>query len=261
MIIHMKKKKLYITFFLIIFFSIIFLSSKSYRYVGINGSINKIEISNFKKISEFYKRHLNYKELVKKIIYNSKNENEEIIDLTTWVYKNIKKISKKDDIIDIHPWTIVERKLGLPDQFSDILSVLLVHNNIDSFFIRKFTDIIHPITFFKYDNQWSIIDPYYGIYFFNDKNSFATIEENKNGSLNMQHLTLGKVTTKNLDTIFFDKNFKNIKELNDYFNNLFLEIPSSKIINEKNKYKRGGRSYIQKPIHRILEQLRRFFNI
>ena len=257
----MNKKKLYLLVFSVIFFSLIFLSHKSYRYIGINGSINKIKISNYKKISEFYERHLNYKELVKNIIYDSKDKKREIIDLGTWVYVNIKKISNKNDIIDNHPWTIVERRVGQSDQFSDILSVLLVHNNVDSFFIRKFKNITHPLTFFKHNNKWSIIDPYYGVYFINDKNFFSTIEENKNEILNMQHLTLGKVTLENLDTIFFDKDFKNIKELNNYFNDLFLEIPNSKVITNTHMYKRGGRSYIQKPIHRILEQLRRFFNI
>ena len=131
------KKKFYFLIFFIILFSIIYLNSKSYRYVGNNYIIEKIKISNFQKLSEFYKRHLNYQKLVKKITKNSKNKSTEIIDISTWVYKNIKKISDNDDVIDNHPYTIVERNLGTPDQFSDLLSVLLVYINIDSFFTNN----------------------------------------------------------------------------------------------------------------------------
>lgn len=250
------RKKLFILIFFIIAMVLLFLNSTSSRYIGSNYVVEKVEISNFKKLSEFYERHLNYKELVKKITQNSKTKKQEIIDISTWVYKKIAKISKTDIVIDNHPWTIVERKVGAKDQFSDILSVLLVHNNIDSFFILKFKKKNHPITLFKYNNEWSIIDPYYGVYLKTNDNSFSTIEESKNGSFVMFHLTLGKITNQNLNEIFFDKNFRNILDLNNYYNNLFLEIPSSKIINNTNIYDRGGRSYIQKPIHRIIFQLR-----
>ena len=251
------KKKLYILSFLIIIFSIIFLNNKSHRYIGIDYVVEGVEISNFRKLSEFYERHLNYKKLVKEITQDSKNDKQKIMDISSWVYSNIAKISDKDTVIDNHPWTIVERKIGKSDQFSDILSVLLVYDNINSFFITRFKKITHPITFFKYKNKWSIIDPYYGVYFSNNQNFFSTIEDIKNGSFILQHLTLGKITTQNLDKIFFDKNFKNIKELNNYFHNLLLEIPNSKNIDNTNKYERGGRSYIQKPIHRIIVQLKR----
>ena len=266
----MMKKKLYLISFLIIFFSIIYLNSDGYRYTGVNYVVKEYKITNFQKLSEFYERHLNYKKLVKEITYKSKSKQERIIDISTWVYKNIKKVSIKDDIVDNHPWTIVERKIGTVGQFSDILSVLLVHNDIDSFFnsikinntfhlILKTTN--HPITFFKYNTEWSIIDPYYGIYFTNTKKSFSSLEEIKDNDSIMQHLVFDKITSKNLNEIFFDKNFKNIQELNNYYKILLLNIPSSKIINNTNIYERGGRSYIQKPLHRILMQLKTLLKI
>ena len=251
------KKKLYLASFLIIFFSIIYLNSEGNRYIGVNYVVKKHKISNFRKLSEFYERHINYKKLVKEITYKSNNQQERIIDISTWVYENIKKISIEDDVIDNHPWTIVEREIGTPDQFSDILSVLLVHDNIDSFFIKKI-DKYHPITLFKYNEEWSIIDPYYGVYFTNTKKTFSLLKEIRNNDSIMQHLVFDKITSKNLSEIFFDKNFKNIQELNNYYKILLLSIPNSKIINNTNIYERGGRSHIQKPLHRILFQLRTF---
>ena len=255
------KKKLYLISFLIVFFSIIYLNSEGYRYTGFNYLIKEHKISNFQKLSEFYERHINYKKLVKEITYKSKNQQEKIIDISTWVYENIKKISIKDDIIDNHPWTIVERKIGTNDQFSDILSVLLVHNNIDSFFKMRSNNISHPITFFRYNAKWSIIDPYYGIYFTNTKKSFSSLEEIRNNDSIMRHLIFDRITSKNLNEIFFNKDFKDIQELSNYYKNLLLNIPSSKIIDSTNIYERGGRSYVQKPLHRILRQLKQLLKI
>ena len=255
------KKKLYFLSFLIIFFSIVYLNSESYRYIGVNYIVKGHKISNFQKIIEFYERHINYKKLVKEITHKSKNQHEMVMDISIWVYENIKKISNKDDIIDNHPWTIVERGIGASDQFSDILSVLLVHNNIDSFFKMKSNNIYHPITFFRYNAKWSIIDPYYGIYFTNTKKSFSSLEEIRNNNSIMQHLVFDRITSKNLNKIFFDKDFKNIQELNSYYKNLLLNIPSSKIIDNTNIYARGGRSYVQKPLHRILRQLKELLRI
>ena len=255
------KKKIYLSFFIIIFFSFVYLNSEGDRYIGVNYVVKIHKISNFQKLSEFYERHINYKKLVKEITYKSKNQQERIIDISTWVYKNIKKISIKGEVIDNHPWTIVERKIGASDQFSDILSVLLVHNNIDSFFIRKINNTTHPITFFKYDEEWSIIDPYYGVYFTNTEKKISSIEEIRNNDSIMQHLVFDKITLKNLDKIFVDKNFKNIQELNSYYKILLLNIPSARIINNTNIYERGGRSYVQKPLHRILFQLKTLLKI
>ena len=43
--------------------------------------------------------------------------------------------SRMMKIVDSHPWTIIERKLAVDEQYSDILSVLFVHKNIDFFFV------------------------------------------------------------------------------------------------------------------------------
>ena len=254
----MKKFSLYFIIIFIIVLSLFYLNSKSSNYIGINYSIEEEKISNFKKLTYFYQRHLNYKNLVKQINQDSKNEKEKIINTSLWVYKNIKKDFKDEDVVDNHPWTVVERRIGKPDQFSDILSVLLIHDDIDSFFyIPKEINSRHSFTFFKHNNKWSIIDPYYGIYFINNKNSFYTLDQNKNTEWLMWHLIFGKVTPENFNKIFFDKNFKNVQELNIYYHNLLAILPSSETINNTNIYERGGRSYIQKPIHRIIYQIRK----
>ena len=177
----MKKKALYFFIISITVVLLIFLNSKGKRYTGINYSVFDEKISNFQKINDLFERDQNYKELIKKINDNEINEKKKITNISKWVYQNIRKINYDidDDIIDSHPWTIVERRMGVADQFSDILSVLYVYDEIDSFFISELNSKKHPLTFFKYNNKWSLIDPYYGVYFLNDEDEFCKLYEHK----------------------------------------------------------------------------------
>ena len=256
----MKKK----TYFIIFFFSVLiaFLASESSRYTGINYVVSEEKISNFQKIEDFLIRHKNYKNLVKNITDGILNDEEEIIEIASWVYENIKKISNNQEIIDSHPWTIVERKLGTQGQFSDILSVLLVHKNIDSFYLSHIKNIDHDITFFKFNDKWSIIDPYYGIYFRDKEKLFSTLDQDREKDWIIHHLSKKKVNKENFKTFFFDEKFQNFEDFQFYYINLVSNLPSNHHINEINIYERGGRAHLQKPIHRIIYQLRvisRFF--
>ena len=255
----MKKKILYL-FVCIILIIILFLNFKGSRYTGINYSIKEEKISNFKKIKEFYIRYYNYKKLVKKITVDIKNEDEKIIKISKWVYLNIKKKTKDDLVIDSHPWTIVERKIGVKDQFSDILSVLLVVNDTDAFFMSKI-DTIGPLTFFKHEQKWSIIDPYYGIYFLNNKKNFCSLNEHKENKCTLFHLKYGEISNNEITDIFFDKNFKNYEDLKNYYNFSLNEIPTENDIENMNIYLRGGRSYIQRPINRFIYQIQKYLNL
>lgn len=254
-------KKIIFYLFIFIFIAVIlFLNSKSSRYTGINYKIYEENITNFNKIDDFYKRHRNYKILVKEILDNSQKENV-IISLSEWLYLNVNKSGPDDDIIDSHPWTVIERRIGVQDQFSDILSVLLVYKNIDSFYIFKIGELEHPLTFFKYNKKWSIIDPYYGIYFLNANNEFCSLQEHKSRKCKIYHLIYPKIAKNNLNDIFPDKYFLNIDRLNNYYYKLTKNAPTEKEIEKKNIYLRGGRSYIQKPLHRLLYQFQKVINL
>jgi hypothetical protein len=251
----MKKK---IIILLIIFSSLIifYLNSDGVRYTSINYEVSSKKVSNYQKIKDFYFRHQNYEKLVNKILFKNKETISDVEKISVWVYKNINKISDNDIVIDSHPWTIIKRKIGTSDQFSDILSVLLVHNNIESFFTDLEINNRHPLTYFNYNNKWSIIDPYYGIFFRNNKNEFSSLNDLKNSNWKIFHLEHGIVNDKNCKIIF--KNFKKtcIQEMNTFYLKLFLNILSEKKINKTNIYERGGRSYIQKPFHRIIFHLK-----
>ena len=259
----MKKKALYFFIISITVVLLFFLNSKGTRYTGINYNVFEQKISNFQKINDLFERDQNYKELVKKINDNEINEKKKITNISKWVYQNIRKINYDidDNIIDSHPWTIVERRMGVADQFSDILSVLFVYDEIDSFFISELNSKKHPLTFFKYNDKWSLIDPYYGVYFLNDEDEFCKLYEHKLKKCFFYHLEFGKISENLINTIFFNRYFENLKQLQDYYFFLINDIPNSDEIDEINIFKRGGRSYVQKPFQRLIYQIQRFFNL
>lgn len=254
----MKNKFLYIFFFFILL-TLIFLNMESSRYTGINYIVSEEKVSNFKKIKEFYKRYKNYKKLVKTITVDL-DKYDQIIKISEWIYLNIQKRKINDITVDSHPWTIVERRIGAKDQFSDLLSVLLVVNNIDSFFISNVNDA-GSLTFFKFKDNWSVIDPYYGIYFLNFKNEFCSLDELKLENCIFVHFKYEEISDDEIDFIFNDKNFKNIFELKNYYNLMFQEMPTAINIENTNIYLRGGRSYVQKPLHRLIYQLKKSLNL
>ena len=259
----MKKKVFYSFVIFITLVLLFFLNSEGLRYTGVNYNVTSEKISNFKKINDLFERDKNYRLLVDEIKGSEKNKHKQIIKISTWVYTNIKKINydTNEDIIDSHPWTIIERRIGVEDQFSDILSVLFVYSDIDSFFIDDFNVERNPITFFKYNNNWSLIDPYYGIYFLNEEDKFCKLSEHKSKKCFFYHLEFGKISEDLLDKIFFNKKFKNLKELNNYYFSNFKDTASEKEIDNTNIYKRGGRAYIQKPFHRLIYQIQNYLNI
>ena len=129
----LAKIKNKLAFLLILLIIIIGLNNKTSQFIGINYEVSEYEIPIYLKIYNFYGRHINYEYLISKIIKNNDNDKDKVIKLAKWVNSNIKKITKDIDVVDSHPLTIVERRLGTEDQFSDLLSVLLVYANIDSF--------------------------------------------------------------------------------------------------------------------------------
>ena len=253
----MRKQFYYFAIFFIIILSLLLLSKGS-RYTAINFNVNEEKISNFKKIKDFYIRHKNYENLVKDITRGTDDQEIIIKKISLWIYENINEVSEDQDVVDSHPWTVIERKLAVREQYSDILSVLLVHKDIDSFFCFGVENLEYPITFFKYDEYWSIIDPQNGIFFLNKEKNFSSVDENKKTDWIMYHLVEGKVNSKNFQKIFFGNKFNTYIKMKIFYKTLISKLPSNKLINQTSIYNRcrGNRSYIQKPIHRFIYQLR-----
>jgi len=256
-----KKNKLsFVLIFLLI--SILFgLNKTTTQRIGIDYEVRDYQIPLYLKLYNFYGRHLNYKFLVNEITKNSDSDLYKVLDISKWLNNNIKKVPKGVEVIDSHPLTIVDRRLGTKDQFSDLLSVMLVYAGIDSFFwvenkrsILELNTFIErypkTLTFFKLNESWSIIDPYYGVVFFNRRGKIASIQELKNEDWELFTFELQPIDVKNFISIFYN-HFDNFKQVKEYYMKQFSLIPTQEMINMTNTFELGGRSYIQSPLGRL----------
>lgn len=228
------------------------LNLKTTTTMAINFQSKDYEIPVYLKILDFYSRHFHYKYLVKNVTQDYEQQREKILALAKWVNLNIKRTPDGVDVVDNHPLTIVERRLGLPEQFSDLLSVLLVYSGSQSFFKRINLKSIYlfyegnryPLTFFKNEGSWSVMDPYQGFYFVNIDGDFASISD---------------LQDKRWYIKTFENEEANKQEMLGFYSDLFSSLPTDEEINGTDIYKRGGRANSQHPsgrfayeIHKIL---------
>jgi hypothetical protein len=246
----MKKK----FFLLAIFISVIFivLSKDSTQYKAVNYRVIEYKIPLYLKLFNFYGRHLNYSFVVNGITQDSKNDIEKVLDISKWMQSNIRKIPKGVDVVDSHPLTIIERRLATEDQFSDLLSVLLVYADVDAFMWRHEDNYNDALTIFKIHGIWSVIDPYYGIVFLNNDNRHASITElkNLNDSLFMHSLNYERIKSDNIRLIFDDK-FNDEESVLRHYKGMFDNLPTINKLNNSSVFELGGRSYTQSPLSRL----------
>jgi len=192
--------------------------------------------------------------MVDTITRNSKNDIEKVIAISKWIKSNIKKIPDNIDIVDNHPLTIAERRLGTEEQFSDLLSVMLVYAGVDAFVWHPPNDHNNAVTLFKVNGIWSIVDPYYGVVFINNKNHHASINKVGNPDFKnewtIQNLTNEKISQNNILQIFGSK-FSSIGEVKKHYINKLKKLPTQVEISNKNRFDLGGRAYTQSPFNRL----------
>jgi len=232
----------------------IFLSKDTTQYSAVNYRVIEYKIPLYLKLFNFYGRHLNYSFVVNTITQNSKNDIEKVLDISKWMQNNIRKIPKGVDTVDSHPMTIIDRRLGTHDQFSDLLSVLLVYAGVDAFMWFHEDNYTDAVTIFKVNGKWSVIDPYYGIVFLNNNNRHASITELKNLDLNnglfMHSLNYERIKSDNIRQIFGNK-FNDKDSVIRYYTSKFDNLPTKNKLNNSSVFELGGRSYTQSPLSRL----------
>ena len=243
----MKNSSFFILLIVIIF--VLFgLNRTSTQQIGINFKVSVYEVPLYLKLYNFYGRHLNYGYLVSLITKNSQNNQEKVIHISKWMTKNIQRLPDGMEIVDSHPITIFERRLGVEDQFSDLLSVMLVYAGLKSFYIK--TENGGVLTYFKLNGNWSIIDPYYGIMFLNSEGEMASLNDLKESNWSLFTFDFEPVNMKNFKSIFNEK-FYDINQVKESYMNQIYSAPSQEIITMTNKFNLGGRSFIQSPLGRF----------
>jgi hypothetical protein len=254
----LKINKKYLIFLLIISISLVFFFTKDSKYyIKNNSKTIEFNVPLYLKLYNFYGRHLNYSYIVKQITKESKSDIEKVVHISKWIQDNIKKIPKGVDTIDSHPFTIMERRLGEEYQFSDLLSVLLVYAGIDAFMWYPEENYLGSITVFNVNGRWSIIDPYYGIFFIKNKKHIS-ITELKGVSADIglfaYNFNYEKINSNNIGEKFSKNN-----DTKEPYKNYINKLPTEYELNSSNKFDLGdGRSYLQSPFGKLKYMIHKF---
>lgn len=146
----------------------------------------------FLKILDFYDRHYNYNLLSRKIVLGARDDDEKVMRIFEWTYRNIKRIPQGLPVIDDHIWYTIVRGYADKDQFSDIFATLCNHAGVKALFSDIYSldgkkGIV--LSFVRLRNNWHVFDPYNGVYFIQGGGGLAQISNIKAGSFKIASLT------------------------------------------------------------------------
>ncbi|MEK6715229.1 MAG: transglutaminase domain-containing protein [Candidatus Omnitrophota bacterium] len=203
---------------------------------GINYQWHTVKIPLYLKLLDFFDRHYNYKELVKRITLNAKDDRVKAMRIFEWTCNNLKRAPQTLPVVDDHVWHIIVRGYGARDQFSDVFSTLCNYAGLDAFYTWVYTQERTsriPLSFVELSGKWFIFDPYNGAYFTNAQGLPVDIDAIKLGnSWRVKHLrTEINPTDLDVDYSRYFGNFPDTKKaalrkanIQSPVNRLFFEI-------------------------------------
>lgn len=151
---------------------------------GINYKVYTVKIPLYLKVLNFFDRHYNYKWLTGRIIGDIKGEEEKALKILDWTFNHMKKQPEGLPVMDDHTWNIIIQGYGVHDSFGIVYATLCNYAGLDAFktYLHDKKGSRRSITLVKINDEWSVIDPYNGIYFRNKNRDLASIKDIKNGN-------------------------------------------------------------------------------
>lgn len=159
--------------------AITMLNMKVHSKQGVNYKVHTIDLPLYLKALDFFDRHFNYVQLVKSITYGVKSDEDKVIRMFEWTFKNIRRIPQGLPIMDDHVWYTIVRGYGVDEQFSDVFTTLCSYAGQEAMYLwvqsKNSTSKI-PLSFIKIKKAWFVFDPYRGVYFIGKDGRLADIE-------------------------------------------------------------------------------------
>jgi len=148
---------------------------------GVDYVVETKQIPLLLKIVDFYNRHLHYKALVQEIVAGAEREEDKVLALFRWVHRTIHAGTPPGlRVIDDHPWNIIVRGYGEPDQISDVFVTLCSYVGVPAYFYMvqaESTGATFSFSVVSINGKWRLLDPYFGVIFRNRDGELATLEE------------------------------------------------------------------------------------
>jgi hypothetical protein len=173
--------------------------------MGVDFKVSIIELPLYIKVFNFYDRHFNYKQLVKRIVGQLETKEEKVFRLFKWTYETIRRQPDGWPVMDDHVWNVYVRGYGVQDNFNDLFTTLCNYVGVDAFFkiLSNSSSDKNKIggkmlSFVHLQRGWVIFDPYHGVYFVNKNGGWATIEEIKNQNWGIAKLVTTDVSTSHM---------------------------------------------------------------
>ncbi|GEM_PF-2268238 len=128
---------------------------------GINGVVFTRNIPLYAKLSGFFYRDYQYKDLSGRIVNGIEGDIGKIEALYGWTVKNIRKRPEDFPVVDDHIWDIIVRGYGGFDQMADVFTTLASYAGYDAFWnVLRINGVRGGLilSFVKIGDKWHVFD-------------------------------------------------------------------------------------------------------
>lgn len=179
-----RRTRIFLSGALLFAAAVILLNTEVTTRQGVDYELRVIKIPLYLKILDFADRHYNYKTLVKRVTAGSKTGEEKVMRLFKWTSININKNPPQLPVVDDHVWHIIVRGYGAGDQLQDVFTTLCNYAGYDAFFSVVYIERPKKgkiLSFVRLGDSWKVFDAYNGVYFLNEKDGLASVDELSRG--------------------------------------------------------------------------------
>ncbi len=219
--------------------AVLILNTDTITRQGINYKVRAIKIPLYLKLHNFFDRHMNYQWTVDQIVNDRMTDQQKAEAVFEWTNQHIVRQPPQLPVIDDHPWNIIVRGYGMPDQMADVFAILSNYAGLKGFILDcKGPDGSDPpyisLGTVYFDGAWHLCDLYRQTIFLNRQNKWASISELVNSGWTAKYMG----TARHNENIRYENYFQKLNEVD--FDHIY----------------RNHRSAIQNPLSRFRQFLK-----
>jgi hypothetical protein len=161
----------------------------TYR-VGVNGKVSTKKIPLYAKACGFLYRDWAYRDVVSSVIGpGRKNDTEKALAILKWTNDNVmSRVPDGVKVVDDHPLNIIIRQYGAGDQVEDVFTILCSYAGMPAGMVRCYNaarNASRNLSVVLVDGRWLIFNAGKGKYFLNKAGRIGSIEDYKNGQIEL----------------------------------------------------------------------------
>lgn len=177
------------------------------RY-GVDGVLYVKKIPLYAKACGFLYRDWAYRDIVKDIVKDEKDETRKALSILEWTNSNvISGVPKGLKVVDDHPLNIIIRQFGAGDQVEDVFTILCSYAGLKAGMERCYepgTEDFIVLSFVKAGGRWLVFDAKHGKYFLNVDKAVASVSD----------ILSNRAILSEKDKALYSKFFVGLKDVN-----------------------------------------------